>query len=87
MSRFTIVWRRTALEELADAWMAFPNRADVTTAYASIEGRLGEAPAKHASGEVEGLYFLDEPRLRVGYTIDDTSRTVTIVGLSYQARR
>lgn len=86
MSHFKIGWRRTALDELANAWMAVANRSEVTSAHDSIERKLRDAPAKNCTGEVEGLYFLDEPPLRVGYTIDNTSRRVTIVGLSYRAR-
>jgi hypothetical protein len=87
MSRFTIDWRRTALEELADAWTVAPNRNAVTAAFDAIERKLSENPQGNAGGCVERLYFLAEPPLRVGFTIDETSRTVTVVGLGvYQAR-
>lgn len=86
MSRFKVDWRHTALEELADVWTVAPNRNDITAAFDAMERKLSENPKGYAGGCVEGLYFLAEPPLRVGFTVDDGARIVTIVGLGvYQA--
>lgn len=81
MSRFTIAWRQTALDELAEAWMKADNRTELTTAVEAVELKLRERPMQCAERQVEDLYFLSEPPLRIGFTIDDGSQIVTIVGL------
>ena len=87
MSRFTVAWRHTALEELADVWTKAANRNEITSAVGTIERKLRENPHGFAEGEVEGLYFLAESPLRVGFTINDASRTVTVVGLGVSRSR
>lgn len=81
MTGFKIVWRRTVLEDLADAWTGAPDRNAITSAVTAAERKLRWDPAGRASGQVEGLYFLIEPPLRIGFTIDSDARTVTVVGL------
>lgn len=81
MSHFIIAWRRSALDELAEAWLRAENRPDLTRAVEAVELKLRDRPMQCAERQVEDLYFLSEPPLRIGFTIDDGSRIVTIVGL------
>jgi uncharacterized protein YndB with AHSA1/START domain len=81
MSRFTIAWRRSALDELAEAWLRAGNRTELTVAVEAVELKLRERPTQCAERQVEGLYLLSEPPLRIAFTIDDASSLVTIVGL------
>lgn len=87
MNRFQIRWGRTALGELADAWTRASDRSAVNSAAAEIERKLRENPTGFADGQVEGLYFLAEAPLRVGYTIDNASKTVTVVGFGVSHSR
>ncbi|HVA46818.1 MAG TPA: hypothetical protein VNH11_10675 [Pirellulales bacterium] len=73
--------------EVADVWTKAANRNEVSSAVDVIERKLRENPAGFADGQVEDLYFLAESPLRVGFTINDASRTVTVVGLGVLRQR
>lgn len=81
MKRFGVAWRRGALDALADAWIDAADRRAVNAAAEAIEDKLAENPTEFGDRSVEGLYLLSEPPLRIAFTINEESRTVTIDGL------
>lgn len=81
MKRFRVAWRRSAHDALANAWIESVDRRAVNAAVEAIEDKLAENPTEFGDQSVEGLYFLSEPPLRVAFTVDEDSRTVTIDGL------
>jgi hypothetical protein len=81
MKRFRVVWRRSALNALADAWTQAKNRQAVNSAVDAIEDKLAENPTEFGDRRVEGLYFFSEPPLRIAFTVDENLWTVTIDGL------
>ncbi|HET6882731.1 MAG TPA: type II toxin-antitoxin system RelE/ParE family toxin [Pirellulales bacterium] len=81
MNRFAIKWRRTALNDLAEIWLTSENRSQITLAVETIEKKLSERPEQAADRQVEGLFVISEHPVRIGFTIDQASFVVTIVGL------
>lgn len=81
MKRFRVVWLQNALDDLADAWSSAQNRPAVNVAVEIIDDKLAENPTEFGDRPIEGLYFFSEPPLRVAFTVDEASRTVTITGL------
>lgn len=81
MSRFSIQWRRSSLDDLMEIWLASADRAEVTHAVEMLETKLKERPQQASDRQVEGLYILSEYPLRIGFTIDVQSSIVTVVGI------
>lgn len=81
MKRYRVAWRRSAHDALADAWIDAADRGAVNAAVEAIEEKLAENPTEFGDQSVEGLYLLSQPPLRVAFTVDERSRTVTIDGL------
>jgi hypothetical protein len=79
MIRFTVVWRRHTLADLASTWLNSSDRSAVTIAAAQIE-RLLRADPTHSATEVsEGLWGLSRPPLRILFTVNEADRLVEVV--------
>ena len=74
MTRYTVVWVRSAQGELVELWMNAPNRDAVTIATHAIDQELGQdAPAKGAALS-EGLRSFSAPPLKAIFTVREDDR-------------
>jgi hypothetical protein len=82
MNPYTVRYAQDALDQLTEIWIeAGPEREAVTSAAHRIETLLATNPAGHGASEHEGLWKLDVPPLRVLFTIEETDKTVSVVGM------
>jgi plasmid stabilization system protein ParE len=78
--KYTVVWRPTAEDELAEIWLHCPDRRAVTNAAHRLERALSGSP------EIKGQEFhgdrllVDDP-LAVIFTVDPGDRKVQILSV------
>lgn len=84
MSRYRVEWLEEALQELASIWIESRSLA-ITEASNRVEQRLGasQSPNKLGSpfGNDEGLRMLDEPPLRVIFSVNTSKQLVEIAAV------
>jgi hypothetical protein len=79
MTRYTVVWVESALNELADIWLAAHDRAIVTAATVQIDRELSE-DANNKGVEVrEGLRAFFSPPLRILFNVRDADRIAEVL--------
>jgi hypothetical protein len=79
MNRFTVVWVKDVLDELAEIWMGSNEREAITLATQEIDNSLSIDPGLKGGELKEGIRFFLAPPLRVLYTISESDRIVEIV--------
>ncbi len=79
MTRFTVVWVHSILDELAELWLNSHDRDSVTEAVASIDADLSEDAFLKGTHLNEGLRELAIPPLRVLFTVRGDDRMVEVV--------
>jgi hypothetical protein len=78
MNRYTVVWQPEAEADLVELWLEAGDRKEVTTAVRAIDTVLSiDADAK-GTLIAEGLSALNEPPLRVLFTVRVADRVVEI---------
>jgi hypothetical protein len=79
VTRYTVVWVRSAQDELAELWLNASDRNAVTVATHAIDNELrNDAPIK-GSELSEGLRSLFEPPLKVIFTVREGDRIVDVL--------
>lgn len=78
MTRFTVVWRQDALDQLAQCWLDAPHRGAITISVQIVEEVLGRNPKAAGEHLSEGLYKVVAGVLRVLYTIREQEQTVCV---------
>jgi len=83
MTRYTVVWRDEALNELADIWVQSSDRDAVTRSVRSLDMLLSADPNLKGDVLLKGLRQLLEPPLRILYEVqvEDRLARVLAVGL------
>jgi hypothetical protein len=76
--RFTVTWHPSAEAELAEIWLAAPDREAVTQAVHAIDHLLATEPLKHGE-EFYGDRILVALPLAFTYTVNEQDRTVQIL--------
>jgi succinyl-CoA synthetase beta subunit len=79
MSRFTVIWPKPLLGDLAGIWMESESRTAVTQAVQEIDSALVIDPTTKGTNLAEGLRKLDEPPLQVIFEVEELDRLVRIV--------
>lgn len=75
--RFTVVWTRAALDQLADAWLRAADRGAVTRASAEIDRTLRTDPDRQGV-EFYGDRLLAVPPLQAVFTVHPDDRLVRV---------
>ena len=78
MTRFTVVWKREADDELADIWLEATVRNAVNVAAAAIDHELADDPAAKGEAVKNGLFKLVIRPLAVLFSISDDDRLVRV---------
>ena len=79
---FTVIWPPSALQQLADMWVAAADRAEVTAASYRIEEQVRRNPLE--AGESRGRYderVVIDPPLRVFYLVDEFNGTIRVTSV------
>jgi hypothetical protein len=81
MTRYTVVWLGSALNELAELWTIAGDRNMVTTAAHIIDVELSHDASTKGVEVSEGLRAFFAPPLRILFTVDEGDRVVEVVRL------
>jgi plasmid stabilization system protein ParE len=76
--RFTVVWQRDAINDLASIWLASSDRRGVTAAANCIDRELGTNPDQKGQPFFGDRIFIAEP-LAVTYAIKEDDRIVDVL--------
>jgi plasmid stabilization system protein ParE len=79
MTRYTVVWIGSALDELAELWTVARDRNAVTTAAHIVDVELSGDAATKGAEVCEGLRAFFAPPLRILFTVDEGNRIVEVV--------
>ncbi len=79
MTRYTVVWVRSAQNELAELWLNAPDRNAVTTAANAIDRVLGEEAPAQGNELSEGLRSLWAPPLKAIFTVRNDDRIAEVL--------
>jgi plasmid stabilization system protein ParE len=76
--KYTVIWRPDAEDELAELWLAGPDRTEIAQAADQIDVVLGQNPltAGESRGGGERVFF--ERPLGVVYRVSQDDRTVVV---------
>jgi plasmid stabilization system protein ParE len=78
MTRYTVTWLQSALDELARLWTEALDRQAVADAADRIDVLLGTNPLMQGQELSEGLRSLDLPPLHVLFTVREDDRLVEV---------
>jgi len=78
MNRYTVVWVKSAEDELVELWLASSDRTAVAAATHEIDRQLTTGPALKGESVKEGLRALNVPPVRVLYSVNDHDRIVEV---------
>ena len=79
MTRYTVVWLQSSLDELADIWLNSGDRAAVASAADQIDGELAEDPGTKGFELSEGLRAFYVQPLRILFAVREDDRIVEVV--------
>ena len=82
---FSVRWRRTARNMLADIWVNATNRNAVTAATSQIDHQLARDPDNVGESRPKGRRVLLVPPLGVIYRVNTQTRVVTVIRVWYIA--
>ena len=78
MTGYSLAWLPAAEDELADLWVAAPDRQAVTAAQAAIDRMLARDPLGLGTAVAEGLLKITVDPLTAYYEVDAARRHVTV---------
>jgi len=78
MNRYTVVWVKSAEDELAELWIAASERRAIAAATHEIDRQLSTDPASKGEPLQEGLRGVTVPPLRVIFWVNDVDRIAEI---------
>jgi len=80
--KFTVVWRPSARQKLAEIWVGTPDQREaVTKAADSIDWALRTSPESHGEARVGNLRVLFVDPLVVLYEVYPADRLVAVIGV------
>ena len=82
--KYTVIWKPSALQKLAQIWLSARNRDDVSHAVSDIEQHLARN-ASAAETYLAGTRLIVRPPLVIVYEIDHGDCKSTIVNVAYRA--
>jgi len=76
---YTVLWRQTATDQLAEIWIAASDRADIGASVEAIDSLLSTDPLSDLTRELaEGLRTATVLPLRVIYEVQAADRIVDV---------
>jgi hypothetical protein len=78
MTRYTVIWSPSTLDDLAALWISAPKRSAVTAAPREIDAELSLDASTKGTEVAEGLRTFIAAPLRAFFTVNDGDRTVEV---------
>jgi plasmid stabilization system protein ParE len=75
----TVTWTQTALDCLADVWLAASDRDQVAALFTAVDELLAEAPEAAGYPLREGLRVFESGNLRFLFAVRDADRVAEVV--------
>jgi hypothetical protein len=82
--KYTVVWRQSALDDLAEIWLSELDRESVSLAANTVDRILLDDPQSKGD-EFFGDWLLTVDRLDVTYTIVDADRIVRVLQVRWHS--
>jgi plasmid stabilization system protein ParE len=79
MTRYTVVWSRSALDELVEIWLKSSDRNALTSAVRVIDAQLADDASSKGVELSEGLRAFFAAPLRVLFFVEDDDRVVEVL--------
>ncbi|MEX0712682.1 MAG: type II toxin-antitoxin system RelE/ParE family toxin [Pirellulales bacterium] len=79
MTRYSVVWPKSAQHELADLWLSAQDRGAVTAAADEIDRQLAEDAPDKGVELSEGMRAFFAPPLRVLFAVRNEDRVVEVL--------
>jgi hypothetical protein len=76
---YTVVWKKKALDRLAEIWLAASDQSDVSDAANGIDQHLANDPWTHGESRDQDVRVFFVPPLAVLYSISDADRLVEVL--------
>jgi plasmid stabilization system protein ParE len=76
--RFTVVWKQSALDELAEIWLRVADRESISITAASVDRILADDP-RTKGDEFYGDLLLIVDHLEVTYSVSDEDQMVRVL--------
>jgi hypothetical protein len=77
--KYTVVWVRSAEDELAAIWLGAPDRGLVAAAALDIDARLAVNPGEEGESRDANVRIMIARPLAVSFTIVDADRLVRVL--------
>jgi len=79
MRSYTVTWTQTALDCLADVWLAASDRDQVAALVTAVDELLAEAPEEAGFPLREGLHVFESGNLRFLFAVRTADRVAEFV--------
>lgn len=79
MTRYTVVWTREALDQLAVVWLDSSDRVGIASSAEEIDRTLADDPSRQGFEVREGLRGLVLPPLFAMFSVSEADRCVEIL--------
>jgi hypothetical protein len=76
---FTVIWLKSARQQLADIWLRANDRKSLSRTVDKFDMALKSNPATIVADDREGLRIATLPGLRIVFTITEDDRLVHVV--------
>lgn len=79
MTRYTVVWARDAVNDVADLWLVAGDRDEIALASHRIQQDLAADATAKGVEVSEGLRALNVPPLRILFSVREDDRVVEVL--------
>ena len=86
MNRFTVVWTKEAIEQLAETWLVAADREKIASVAESIDLELAVDPYWKSLEISEGIRALVLPPLRILFSVSVEDRRVEVARITRVSR-
>lgn len=81
MSRYTVVWRNRASDQLTELWLVADDRASITSDANEIDRRLAEQASEWGNEIMGNLRWMELSKVRAYFLISELDRRVEVVAI------
>ena len=78
MTRFTVIWWKEALDELAELWLASADKPAISAAADAIDRELRERAGLWVERSAEEPYFINVAMLRAYFRVSEMDRLAEV---------
>lgn len=79
--RYTVTWKKSAADRLAEIWLTVRDRTSVTSAAATLDALLRVDPNQHGESRGGGTRLVIVPPLAIVYEVFEADRVVEVLSV------